>query len=201
MTGGKCMPIGNSDCGNGSTCGPGYICSRGGGCIPQDAADCGQGHYCTSGTVCSGTTQCISQEEAARRQVVAKVEQIVKFLGVKEGLIASDYEQRKQRAIEYVIDSPEVQAAIMDLITTRAATAIYGPAGDKAASVMLNIKGALEEMKEFKSGHYYQGSLDLTNQVSSILLEALPYGGASADVLNAAGAITTSYVYGFFWGT
>lgn len=199
-SGGKCLPLNAIDCGNGRTCSAGAKCSAGGGCIPEHAADCGQGKYCNEGMVCVGTSQCITKEESFRRQVAAKTKQVLSTYGIKDGPSLKDAELRHKRAIQYVLDNPEVQGALKDLIVTRSSSAVYGPAGDKAASVVLNLKSAMEEMKEFKSGQYYQGSLHLTNQVSSIVLERYPYGGASADVLNLSGAITTAYVYGFFWG-
>jgi hypothetical protein len=88
----------------------------------------------------------------------------------------------------------------VDLIATRGATQLYGPAGQVAADIMTNIKTILEENTYFKNGQYYQGILTIINQVSSLLLEALPYGGTGADVLNVAGTVATAYVYGYFVG-
>jgi hypothetical protein len=149
--------------------------------------------------VCVGTTQCITQAESARRLAVAKTQQVLSAFGIKDGLLVKDAEARHKRAVEYVVDNPEVQGALRDLVATRGSGAIYGPGGQKLANILVNIKAALEEGKEFKSGQYYQGSLHVTNQISSILLDALP-GAAPSDVLNLSGAVTTAYVYGFFWG-
>jgi hypothetical protein len=146
-----------------------------------------------------GTTECITPQESLHRQAVAKSKQLLSGFGIKEGLVAKDVEARHKRAVEYVVDNPEVQGALRDLIATRGSGALYGPEAQKLASITLNIKAALDEGKEFKSGKYYEGTLHLTNQISSILLDALPTK-APADVLNVSGAVATAYVYGFFWG-
>lgn len=199
-SGGKCLPSNGVDCGNGRACASGAKCSAGGGCVPEHTVDCGEGKYCNEGMVCVGTTQCITNEEAVRRQLIAKTKQMLSTFGVKDGFLLKDAELRHKRAVQYVLDNPEVQSALRDLIVVRGSAAAYGPAGEKAASVVLNLKAALEGMNEFKNGQYYQGSLHVTNQASSILLEALPYKGPSSDILNLSGAVTTAYVYGFFWG-
>lgn len=83
---------------------------------------------------------------------------------------------------------------------TRASSALYGPAGDKAATVLLQIRSSISSLDDFRYGRYHEGILRVTNQASSILLEVLPYGGTSADVLSVGAAVGTAYAYGFFWG-
>jgi hypothetical protein len=126
--------------------------------------------------------------------------EVLTWVKTLKGEILTDFETRNARAIDYVADNKAVQDSIISLLTTRASAALYGPVGDVAADIILNIKATLVEIQEFKNGKYYEGTLKIINQVSSLLLSVLPYGGTSANVLNVAGAVATAYVYGFFFG-
>jgi hypothetical protein len=123
---------------------------------------------------------------------------ILTSFGIELETLVGNVAQRNARAIEYVADNKTVNDSIVDLLTTRAATKLYGPVGEVAADIVLNIKDILGEIDDFKKGNYYEGTLNIINQVSSLLLTYLPYGGTSADILNVAGAVATAYVYGFF---
>lgn len=57
-----CMIADSTDCGNGTACRPGFICSHGSGCVPENTADCGNGRYCSSDLKCSPDgQQCLSR--------------------------------------------------------------------------------------------------------------------------------------------
>jgi hypothetical protein len=141
----------------------------------------------------------VTQTEAARRLAIPKIQQMLSAFGIKDGLLVKDADARHKQAVRYMIDNPEFQSALRGLIAVRADGAPYGSGGEKLSAIITTISMILEDSEEFKSAQYYQGSLHVTNQVSSILLDALP-GALASDVLDISAAAATAYTYSFFWG-
>jgi hypothetical protein len=55
----SCLPAGHADCGNGTSCGPGWKCSKDTKrCVPQNATDCGT-YTCNAGQRCGSRNSCI----------------------------------------------------------------------------------------------------------------------------------------------
>jgi hypothetical protein len=142
--------------------------------------------------------KCISELEAHGRRHASSIVDWLKKNNAS--FLANEFQRRHERALDYVFDNDEVREKLASLIAVRGSHALYGPAGDKVATVLLQIKDTLRNIDDFRHGRYYDGSLRITNQVSSVLLEVLPYGGVSADVMSVSAAVATAYTYGFFWG-
>ncbi len=194
-----CTPYGAVDCGT-TYCNPGQACTSNGGCMPAGAQECSDGTYCKAGKRCwirDGRRICVSEAYAYAHK---HAKSVVSWLYDNKARFVGDFDERHQRALEYVAENDEVREKITNLFVTRASSALYGPAGDKAATVLLQIRSSISSLDDFRYGRYHEGILRVTNQASSILLEVLPYGGTSADVLSVGAAVGTAYAYGFFWG-
>ena len=175
-------------------CNAGFKCASG-GCIPTDADDCGNGQYCPAGQKCrtaQGTLVC-------RSALQAKADDVLNSLGTGiRNWVPDQVERRHEKGLEYVTDNETVKAAVRDFLLSKGLT---GVTDEYVSQLLMLAKNSISDVNDFKTGHYYEGIMNITNQASSALLSAIvPWGGTAVDALNIGGAVAAAYAYGFFWG-
>jgi hypothetical protein len=195
-----CIERGSIECG-GYSCPPGTACARlRRACMPQDAQECSDGTYCNAGNRCwreAGRLTCVTAAHAYGHEHAQKLR---KWLAENKARLKGEIQERHKKGVEYINDDPQVKEAIRNLQILVAAYGYGGRGAAEAVDWMLAVKGAFDANSTFASDHYL-GSLAAVKNVSSALLNvnpAIPPG--SSEVLTLAGAATTAYTYGFFFG-
>lgn len=133
--------------------------------------------------------------EAARE----KTNQIYRQLDIRPESVLDRLEERHEKGLEYLRDSPEFKNALASIQAKSAGFSVGGSTGMAVAERALLVKSIFEGTNEFRQGKHYEGTLRAVNEVSSAFVDSrlkLP----ASDVLNLAGAASTAYLYGFFKG-
>lgn len=128
-----------------------------------------------------------------------KTQEVYEVLGVSPQAVVDRLEERHQKGLEYLRDSPEVKDALRSIQVKSAAFAAAGKVGMEVAENALAVQSIFESTAEFRQGKHYEGTLKAVNLLSSTVVDnrlKLP----ASDALNLAGAASTAYLYGFFKG-